>query len=330
MRVLRDEPGAPAPPRGGVVTIGNYDGLHLGQRAILERVVARARELGPPSLAITFDPHPLRLLDPARAPVRLTPDAQRERLLAALGLDVLWVVPFTLELAAQPAHEFVRERLVGRLALREIHVGSRFAFGRGREGDLDLLRRLGRELGFAAHGVPEVERGGAPVSATRIRALVASGRTEEAAALLGRPFTVTGEVVHGDRAGTRLGFPTINLATDHELLPADGVYATRVALPDGSIRDAVSNVGVRPTLHAGGGRVVESHLLDFAGDLYGAAVEVGFLARLREERKFPGIEALREQIAIDAAAAREYFGGRERFDGRTAPDGASPATGAGS
>lgn len=330
MRVLRDEPGAPAPPRGGVVTIGNYDGLHLGQRAILECVVERAHALGAPSLAITFDPHPLRLLDPERAPVRLTTDAQRERLLDELGLDLLWIVPFTPELAAQPAHEFVRERLVGRLAIREIHVGSRFAFGRGREGDLDLLRRLGRELGFEAHGVPEVEHGGAPVSATRIRALVAAGRTEEAAALLGRPFAVPGEVVHGDRAGTRLGFPTINLATDHELLPADGVYATRVAMPDGSIRDAVSNVGLRPTLHSGGGRVVESHLFDFAGDLYGAEVEVGFLRRLRDERKFSGFEALREQIALDAAAAREYFAGLARFDGRTAPADEPSAPGAGS
>lgn len=327
MRTLRDEPGAPAPPRGGVVTIGNYDGLHLGQRAILQRVVERARALDASSIAITFDPHPLRLLDPERAPVRLTTDAQRERLLDGLGLDLLWIVPFTRELAAQPAHEFVRERLVRRLAVREIHVGSRFAFGRGREGDLDLLVRLGAELGFAAHGVPEVEIGGAPVSATRIRALVGAGRTEEAAALLGRPFAVPGKVVHGDRAGTRLGFPTINLATDHELLPADGVYATRVALPDGSVRDAVSNVGVRPTLHAGGGRVVESHLLDFAGDLYGAEVEVGFLRRLREERKFPGFEALREQIALDAAAAREYFGGSERWHGQTAPNDVPPATG---
>jgi len=330
MRTLRDEPGVPAPPRGGVVTIGNYDGLHLGQRAILERVVSRARALAAPSIAITFDPHPLRLLDPERAPVRLTTDAQRERLLDALGLDLLWIVPFTRELAAQPAHEFVRERLVRRLAIREIHVGSRFAFGRGREGDLDLLRRLGAELGFTAHGVPEVEVGGTPVSATRIRGLVAAGRTEEAAALLGRPFAVPGEVVHGDRAGTRLGFPTINLATDHELLPADGVYATRVALPDGSVRDAVSNVGLRPTLHSGGGRVVESHLFDFAADLYGAAVEVGFLRRLRDERKFSGFNALQQQIALDAAAAREYFAGLARFDGRTAPADEPSAPGAGS
>lgn len=327
MRVYRDAAGAP-PPRGAVATIGNYDGIHRGQRAVLERVVERARATGVAALALTFDPHPMKVLAPERAPRRLTTDAQRERLLEAIGLDGLVVVPFTPELARTSAEDFVAGLLVGRLAVAEVLVGSRFAFGRGRGGTLALLERLGRELGFAVRGVPELEDGGGPISATRIRAALAAGRVEEAADLLGRPYAVAGTVVRGDRRGRALGFPTLNLATANELLPADGVYVARAELGGaGAGLPGVANVGLRPTIGRDAAPVVETHLLDFDRDCYGEPVELRFLARLREERRFAGLEELRGQIARDVESAREYFSGARRSDQSRASDGSSTALG---
>lgn len=308
MLVIRGPEGGRTAPRGAVATVGNYDGIHLGQRAVLERVAARARELGRPALALTFEPHPLRVLAPDRAPRRLTTDVQRERLLAGLGIDVLCLLAFDAELASWPAERFVREVLVDRLAIRELHVGSRFAFGRGREGSLGLLERLGGDLGFRAFGVPELELRGGPVSATRIRAALAAGRVEEAALLLGRPYAVDGRVVAGDRRGRTLGFPTLNLATDNEILPADGVYVAAADFPARGERiPAVANVGLRPTIGRDAAPVVEAHLLDFDRSCYGEEVELRFLAHLRGERRFPTLDALTGQIARDVESAREYF-----------------------
>lgn len=314
MKVFRD--GEPeAPPRGAVATVGNYDGIHRGQRAVLEHVVERARATAAPALAVTFDPHPMRVVAPERAPLRLTTDTQRERLLAAIGLDALVVLRFTRELAATPAEDFVTDLLVGWLAVREIHVGRRFAFGQGRRGSLALLERMGRALGFAAFGVAEIEDGGGPVSATRIRTALAAGRVEEAAQLLGRPYAVAGTVVHGDRRGRALGFPTLNLASANEILPADGVYVARTALGPGEEEvPGVANVGVRPTIGRDSAPLVETHLLDFERDCYGAAVEVRFLSRLRGERRFASLDELRGQITRDVESAREYFAGAGRSD----------------
>jgi riboflavin kinase/FMN adenylyltransferase len=323
MRVIREADGELAAPRGAVATVGNYDGIHLGQRAVLERVVARARQLARPALAITFEPHPLRVLAPERAPRRLTTDLQRLRLLEGLGLDALCVLEFTPELASWPAERFVRELLAARLALHELHVGSRFAFGRGRSGSLALLERMGAELGFRAFGVPEVEVRGEPVSATRIRSALAAGRVEDAAELLGRPYAVDGRVVEGDRRGRTLGFPTLNLATSNEILPADGVYVTAAEFPErGERAPGVANVGLRPTIGRDAAPVVEAHLLDFGRDCYGEEVELRFLARLRGERRFPSLSALTEQIARDVRSAREYFDAAGRSDRRSAGAGA--------
>lgn len=323
MLVIRGRDGQLAAPRGAVATVGNYDGIHLGQRAVLERVAARARELGRSALALTFDPHPLRVLSPERAPRRLTTDLQRERLLAGLGIDALCVLEFTRELASWRAERFVREILAGRLALHELHVGSRFAFGRGREGSLALLERLGGELGFRAYGVPELEVGGAPVSATRIRAALAAGRVDEAAELLGRPYAVDGRVVEGDRRGRTLGFPTLNLSTANEILPADGVYVAEADFPElGERARGVANVGLRPTIGRDAAPVVEAHLLDFDRSCYGEEVELRFLARLRGERRFPSLAALTGQIARDVGSAREYFRSAARSDRRSAGAGA--------
>lgn len=295
-------------PRGCVATIGNYDGVHRGQRAVLDRVVARAGELGAPSALITFEPHPLRVLAPEQAPLRIVTARERTRLLEEAGLEVLLVVPFTAELAGWTAERFVRDLLVGRLGVRALHVGSRFAFGRGRSGNLALLERLGGELGFEARGVPEILFDGEAISSTRVRNAIAEGRVDLAADLLGRSFALTGRVVRGDRMGKRLGWPTINIEADNELEPFEGVYATRVHFPSFPANfDSVTNIGTRPTVYENYSRVIESHVLDFGADVYGEPVELSFFKRLRDEMLFPSVMALSAQIRRDVEATREYF-----------------------
>lgn len=315
MQVIPDAFRATDLPRGGVVTIGNYDGIHRGQRQVLDRLVARARELAAPSVVVTFQPHPFAILRPDEVPPALTTAAQRERLLDATGVDVTLIVRFTRDLAALPAEEFVRGFLVERLAVREVHVGSRFAFGRGRGGDLALLARLSDELGFRAVGVEELVLAGDAVSATRIRRAIGEGRVDEAAQMLGRPYAVTGVIVRGDRMGKRLGWPTVNVAADNELLPADGVYCTRVHFPSfPATFDCATNIGSRPTVYENFQRVVEGHILDFSSDVYGERVELSFHRRLREERIFPSVMDLSQQIRRDVEATRQYFAARRRLE----------------
>jgi len=304
-------------PRHAVATIGNFDGIHRGQRAILDRVVARARELGAPSALITFDPHPLTLLRPREAPPRLTTPAQKERLVEETGIDFLLVLAFDAELAARSADDFVRRFLGRELAVCEVYVGKGFRFGKRREGDVDLLKRLGEKLGFRAEGVDEVRWEGEAVSSTRIRSALLDGRVEDAEAMLGRPYELTGEVLRGDRMGQKLGWPTINLRVDDVLVPRDGVYATRVQLPGFPAPfDAATNIGTRPTVYENFHRVVESHILDFASDVYGQLVALRFYRRLREERIFPSIMDLSAQIGRDVEATREHFAGLRRREGR--------------
>ncbi len=310
MKVLEDAWNRADLPRGAVATIGNYDGIHRGQRAILDRVVERALSSSRPSAVVTFAPHPARVLWPDRAPRSLTTPEQKQRLLAEAGIDWLLIVRFDDAFAETPAREFVEKFLHGRLDLREIHVGAGFVFGKGREGDLRLLQELGGDE-HPAHGVQEVEAGGVPISSTRIREAVAMGRVDVAEWMLGRPYEVTGLVSHGAGKGTQLGWPTINLAHDNELLPAHGVYVTMVQVEEGQapalLRPSVANVGVRPTVHVDSVPTVECHLLDFDGDLYGRRVFVEFLKRLRGERAFPSLELLQEQIESDVGAAKRYF-----------------------
>lgn len=300
-------------PSRSVVTIGNYDGIHRGQRAVLSRVVDSARAAGLPAVLVTFEPHPLRILAPAQAPAALLTREQKLQGLEALGLDWVAMIAFTTEFAATRAETFVRSFLVGRLGVEELWVGRRFAFGRGREGDLELLTRLGEELGFRVHGIEEELFEGQPISSTRIRRALGVGNVEEARELLGRRYSLTGEVVAGERLGRRLGWPTLNLAPDGQLLPCMGVYATQVEFLDGPDRnrrfDAVTNIGRRPTVPGDRPPTVESHLLDFDRSAYGERIELIFHRRLRDEMLFPGIEALSEQIGRDVERAREYFGG---------------------
>jgi riboflavin kinase/FMN adenylyltransferase len=206
--------------------------------------------------------------------------------------------------------------VVGRLAAREIYVGTRFAFGRGRAGGLGLLERMGAELGFRAHGVPEVLHGGEPISSSRIRRAVADGDVAEAAEMLGRPFALTGTIVRGDRMGQKLGWPTINLAPDGDLEPSEGVYASRVHFPSfPATFDSVTNIGTRPTVYENYQRVVESHILEFRSDVYGETVELQFFKRLRDEMLFPSVMALSSQIRRDVESTREYFALLRRSEG---------------
>jgi len=317
MQAIRDAIASAELPRGVVATIGNYDGIHIGQRSVLEMVTARAREIGAPSAVITFAPHPLSIVRPDHAPLRLVTQEQKEELLREAGLDHVLTIRFTHEFSKTRARTFVRDFLHGRLAAAEIYIGSHFTFGWKREGTIDLLREMGASLGFAAVELDEVRSESERVSSSRIRNLVLNGRVEEANRLLGRPYGITGTVVRGDRMGQRLGWPTINLAPENELYPANGVYVTKVYFPsfEASFR-SVTNIGTRPTVYENYRRVIESHILDFSSDVYGERVDLSFCRRLREEKLFSSMMDLSAQIGRDAQAARDYFQRTEGSDGR--------------
>ena len=308
MRVIEDAWKAADRDGGAVGTIGNFDGLHLGQRAVLDRLIERARETALPSVLVTFEPHPLAVLRAEGAPRRLTTRPQKLALLETLGIDTVAEIRFTDEFSTTPAEVFVRDFLLAKLGLREIIVGCGFAFGHHREGDLAFLSTLAPKLGFECLGVEEVLHEGEPISSTRIRRAVAAGEVDAASAMLGRSYAVSGSVVRGDGRGKDLGWPTINLALTSEIVPADGVYAARVKLSGtGDQLDGVTNVGFRPTFDGSAERVVECHIFDFDLEVYGQTVELSFVKRLREERAFSSAEALVEQIAEDARRAREYL-----------------------
>jgi riboflavin kinase / FMN adenylyltransferase len=290
-----------------VLTMGKFDGLHLGHRQLIAATVGHARDLGFLSAVLTWEPHPNVVLRPGHPPQLLSSLEEKIDLIAALGPDLLIVAPFTEETKATAADAYMAQ-ICAALPLRELWVGEGFAMGRGRAGDVPGLMEIGRRLGFAVGAASRVVVGGETVSASRVRALLADGDVEHAATLLGRPFGLRGLVVTGDQRGRVIGFPTANLQiSPNHVLPADGVYACRVAL-DGAEFPAVTNVGLRPTFDTPR-RTVEAHLLDWHGDLYGRTLHVTFLRRLRGEQKFSGVDALVAQIRRDADAARETLGG---------------------
>ena len=302
MRTIRGLESYPPDARPGAVALGAFDGIHLGHRAILGRAVTLARERGLEALACTFDPHPLEVLQPDRAPRPITTLADRLELIAETGIDTAVVVAFTHAIAALEPEAFVRDALAGTLRAREIVVGFNHRFGRGARGDARLLETLGPSLGFRTHVVAPLEVDGVPVSSSEIRAALGRGDLERATRLLGRPYALGGEVVRGAGRGRTLGFPTANVRMDLRLPLAPGGYACRARVGPAEYR-AVVNAGVRPTFGETE-LAVEAHLLDFSGDLYGQRINLTFLRRLREERRFPSVEALREQIVADAPAAR--------------------------
>jgi riboflavin kinase/FMN adenylyltransferase len=294
-----------------VLTVGNFDGLHVGHQEILRIVTERARARDGEAAVYTFEPHPRKVLRPAQAPKLLTTLEQKLELMEAAGVDVAIVEPFDAEFARRSAEGFVREVIHARIGPREVYVGYDFRFGHDREGSMRTLTELGPHLGFAVTIVPEVTVGGRDVNSTRIRELLGEGRVEAARELLGRPYRVRGRVVEGDRRGRTLGFPTVNLAPENEVLPAQGVYAGRLRVLGGGSGEelpAVVNVGRRPTFKEAGEVLAEAHVIDWSGDLYGQRVELAFLHHLRDERRFPDVEALRRQIEADRDAARQRLG----------------------
>jgi riboflavin kinase/FMN adenylyltransferase len=288
-----------------VATLGNYDGVHLGHRAIIRSVIEDARRRSVPALLISFVPHPLEVLAPERRPLLLQTRRQKMEALEATGLDGLLLLDFTPETALLSGPQFVAGLLADGLELAAVHVGENFRFGHARAGTLEVLRRVGAECGFAVCGLPPVSVDGSIVSSSAIRAAVAAGDVARARALLGRPFCLSGEITRGDGRGRDLGFPTANVDADNEIIPATGVYITRTHVL-ASTFSSVTNVGRRPTF-GGQGLTVESHLLDFDDDIYEERVAVEFLERLREEARFSEISQLADQIARDRAAAESYF-----------------------
>lgn len=310
MEVIRGSDAIARSLRRPVLTVGNFDGLHVGHRAILQTVVTRARALDGEAVVYTFEPHPRKVLHPEQAPGLLTTLEQKLELLERAGVDVVVVEAFNLVFARTPAEVFIRDVLHARIRPVEVYVGYDFHFGRDREGSMRLLTEMGPHLGFSVTIIPEVTLDEGDVNSTRIRQVLADARPEQAAVMLGRPFTVRGRVVRGERRGRALGFPTANLAPDNEVLPAAGVYAGRLRIldegdpPPGSEWPVVTNLGVRPTFGGERGLVAEAHLIGFEGDLYGRRVELSFIHHLRGERRFRDADALRKQIAADVAEAR--------------------------
>ncbi|GAA5006869.1 bifunctional riboflavin kinase/FAD synthetase [Pseudoluteimonas lycopersici] len=301
--VFRDLHGAPGGPRGSVACIGAFDGLHLGHRALVRQAVARARELDADAVAVSFEPLPREFFAKDRKPPRLMLPRAKIEGLRDLGADVVGLLRFDAKLAAMPAEDFVRELLVERLGVREAWVGPGFRFGHGRAGDLALLQRMGADNGFAANEIAPVSLDGERASSTRIRAALAAGDFDSAERLLGRRYAIGGHVVHGKQLGRTLGFPTANLRFGGKAPALRGIYATLVHGVGGAPMPSVSSFGTRPTVD-GVEPLLEAHLFDFDGDLYGKRIEVEFVAKLRDEEKFPDLPSLVAQMHRDEAQAR--------------------------
>jgi riboflavin kinase / FMN adenylyltransferase len=289
-----------------VLALGNFDGLHRGHLKIIERVRRGAAEHGGTPMAMTFDPHPSRVVRPDKAPTLLMTKEQRLEALEHAGIKAVAVVRFTTELSQWDPEMFVRTVLVEWLRVSDVWVGANFLFGHDRGGNFSTLRTLGQRYGFRADKIDPVRYKEFVVSSTRVRRLVAEGRMDEAGALLGHQYYIDGVVVEGKRRGRELGFPTANLKTDNELLPPNGVYATTTTI-DGIVHPSISNIGLRPTFGDTTKTMIEAYVMGFDGDLYGRPVRLGFVQRLRDERKFEDVDALRAQMEADRRRAERLF-----------------------
>ena len=288
-----------------VLTLGNFDGVHLGHQVIFKQVVDRAQAIKGTSLAFTFEPHPLKVLAPERSPKLLNTFHGKMKLIEASGMQIVVCADFTREFAEQHPEEFAKRVLVDGIGVKEVYVGYDYAFGKGREGSIGSLRKMGESLGFAVGVVEAVQVNGTVVSSSLVRELVSNGNVDDVRQYLGRHYAIEGNVVHGASRGQTLGFPTANIQTANELLPSYGVYAVRMVI-GGLHHDGVAAIGVRPTF--GNGPVsIEVFLFDYDGNLYGKHVEVAFVSRLRGERKFPDADALVKQMHEDVAQAKEVL-----------------------
>jgi len=305
MRIIRDLHELAVPLTNAVVTIGNFDGVHLGHREIFRRLVGKAREIGGVSVVYTFVPHPLKVLAPERAPRLINTYAEKERLIEASCVDVLICAPFSRQTAALSAELFVEEVLVGKIGVRYLVVGYDYAFGRNREGNAEFLRRKGEELGFAVEVLGPIAGHGVTYSSTRIRQMLSDGEVSGVVDLLGRHFTLEGGVIHGAKRGKKIGFPTANICTDKEILPKPGVYAVKVKRGE-RVLDGVVNIGCNPTFCTEG-ISVEVHLFDFNEQIYGENLRLYFIERLRDEMLFPTSEELAKAIEADIVRARKIL-----------------------
>jgi riboflavin kinase/FMN adenylyltransferase len=294
------------PLKNPVLTIGNFDGVHRGHLALFDKVKERAKALGGQSAVMTFEPHPIQVMKPGSGPRLITPTPQKLELIEKAGIEVLLCLRFTREFAAIGARDFVKDLLVDRIGVKELVVGYDYTFGHNREGNISLLREMGDQLGFVVHLVGPVHVNHTLVSSTSIRNLVQEGKLDEAKVLIGRDYQLQGKVVKGhNRGGRLLGFPTANLQIKDELLPRVGVYAVTVVI-DGKMYNGVTSVGYNPTF-GDTPLTVETHVLEFSGDLVGKTIQVNFLKRLRDEKTFRSVEELSEQISRDIRHAKKHF-----------------------
>jgi riboflavin kinase / FMN adenylyltransferase len=304
--LFRDLDGGPLCPNGSVVCIGAFDGLHIGHRALVGRAVTRARALGVPAVALSFEPLPREFFAGGASPPRLQLPRMKLAELRRLGIDRVGLLRFNTALAGLSPEDFVQRLLIARLQAREVWVGPDFRFGRARTGNFALLQRMGAEFGFAVETIAPVELDGAPVSSTRIRAALQGGDFANAARLLGKPYSIAGRVVRGKQLGRTLGYPTANLRFANKTPALRGIYATWVHGVTAQPWPSVSSFGTRPTVD-GKEPLLEAHLFDFDGDLYGKLIEIEFVARLRDEEKFPDLPTLIVQMDRDAAQARHIL-----------------------
>ncbi len=290
-----------------VATIGNFDGIHLGHQELMRYLKDRARAAAGTPMVVTFSPHPLQVLVPNNAPRQIQTLPQKLATLQSLGIELAVVIPFDLSLAKTSARDFAEKIVWEKLRVHEVYVGPNFAFGHRREGSFSLLKEIGEEKGFVVGKIPQVQFRGSRVSSTAIRQALISGQVALARRLLGRPFALEGVVVHGAAKGGRLRIPTANLRTSNELIPRRGVYVTLLT-EDGQRRLGVTNIGMRPTVSpAETAETIETHVLDFDEDMYGKQIVLEFMVRLRDEKKFPDLDALVAQIRTDIARARRYY-----------------------
>ncbi len=289
-----------------VLALGNFDGMHRGHLKIIERVRRGAQERGSTAIAMTFDPHPSKIVRPDKAPPLLMTEPQKLEALARGGMHGVAIVRFTPELAKWDPETFVRSVLVEWLHVAEVWVGANFLFGHDRSGNFSLLRSLGARYGFRAEKIDPVRYKEFVVSSTRVRRLITEGRVDEAGALLGHYYALDGTVVQGRKRGRELGFPTANLCPENELVPPAGVYAT-IADIDGLAYPSITNIGTRPTFESGKEPIIETHVIDLEKEMYGTKIRVGFVQRLRDEKKFESVDALKVQIEADRDRAKNLF-----------------------
>jgi len=305
-RIIHDLAELQSPLRKPVLTIGNFDGVHRGHLALFERVKIRARAIGGVSVVMTFQPHPIKIMKPDKAPLLITPTEQKLALIAQAAIHTIFCLQFDATFAGISAEDFVRDILVDKIGVKELVVGYDYTFGHNRTGDIELLCGMGKSLGFQVHVVQPVLMGKRVVSSTSIRDLIRAGELAEAKKLLGRDYQICGTVVKGkNRGGRLLGFPTANLELVDELTPKEGVYAVKVLIED-RLYNGVTNIGHNPTFGQGP-LSIETHILDYSGDLLGQTIRVNFIHRLRAEKTYKSIEELARQIHLDIKVAREIL-----------------------